>query len=71
MSVTLNVIFHTNAASLTEMHASVEEAGDMVFHIADRMGVEVQPADLSTFGHQGRLIRYTGEIVATYYIEEN
>ena len=73
MSVTLTVFFTTNLSTLTEMHASVEDAADMVNDIATVMGAEIFPADLSTFGHQGHLYRdhpYSA-VVATYEIEEN
>ena len=73
MSVTVTVFFKTNLTTLTEMCVSVEDAADMVGHIANVMGAEIFAADLSTFGHQGHLYRDHpyGAVVATYEIEEN
>ena len=73
MSVTLTMFFKTTGATLCEMHASVQDAADVVLHISNVIDAEIFPADLSTFGHQGHLYREHPEaaIVATYEIEEH
>ena len=73
MSVTLTMFFKTNGSTLTEMHASVQDAADVVLDISNVMNAEIFPADLSTFGHQGHLYRDHPEsaVVATYEIVEH
>lgn len=73
MTVTLTMFFKTNGSTLTEMHASVEDAADVVLNVSNVMNAEIFPADLSTFGHQGHLYREHPDagVVATYEIEEH